>query len=149
MSLSRLLVSALILVVMGLHLGADAARAIHFSQWLGSRSWPVQAYGMYRNSSSDPVIRTTKRRLIGMTARGGDLEIQPRVSGLESQALFFHFVDPMQEEVQSVADRLADRINIGRLDPVVAFRIEEESVEISDSGLVREILPPVTYTVDN
>ena len=145
MSLSKPLVSALILLVLGLHLGADAARAVGFSQWLGSRSWPVQAYGMYKESFSNRVISATRYRMIGVTERGSDLEIGLGTGGMERKALIDHFIEPMLEGDRSVAGHLADRVNQGREDPIVAFRLEGERVEIAEPGPVREKFPPVTF----
>lgn len=144
----QFLISIVILLVIGLHIIANLARTINVSAAMGLRSWPFLAYGMYRKSYGPGIIRKTKHNIVGVTARGEELEVVPNIVGLQWQALYKHYVNPMRSGNSSRARRLADRINLDREDPIVAFRVESETYTISDSGIVREDQQPVTYPVE-
>ena len=73
----------------------------------------------------------------------------PNIVGLRRQALYQHFVKPMLRGNLSATRQLADRINVDRQDPVIAFRVESESYAIADSGIVKGDKQSMTYPVGN
>jgi len=133
------MISVLIFLVIGLHLAADVAKTINGSSWVGSGSWPFLAYGMYRKSFPPGPITTTKRRIIGLTAGGGEIEVSATSAGLfGSWALSRYYLGPIIEGDSGVRRRLADRVNLGREDPVIGFRVESEVYVISASGIIKQ-----------
>jgi predicted DCC family thiol-disulfide oxidoreductase YuxK len=147
MSLYQILISIIILLVIALHAWADAAKVIVRSSWMGDRSWPFLAYGMYRQSYRPGVIRATKERIIGVTAGNIELEVTPVIAGLGGQALARHYIGPIRNGDPSAPWRLAQRINLDRQDPIVAFRVEKETYAITDTGVVTEGKQAMTYPV--
>ena len=135
----QLLISLLIFLVIGLHVAADVAKTINASSWVGSGSWPFLAYGMYRNSFPPGPITTTKRRIIGVTAGGEEIAISATSAGLfGSWALSRYYVGPIIRGDSGARQRLGDRLNVGRVDPVIGFRVESEVYVISDSGMIKQ-----------
>ena len=135
-SVYQFLISIIIVLVIGLHLWADAAKAVARSSWMGDRSWPFLAYGMYRQSYQPGTIQTTKRRIIALTNGRGELEVNRSMVGMARQALHQHYVNDMIGGNPTAASRLAARINLDREDPITAFRVESETYTITAEGVV-------------
>jgi predicted DCC family thiol-disulfide oxidoreductase YuxK len=146
MSLPEILISVLIAFAVALHGWANVAKAIVPSSWMGDRSWPFLAYGMYRTSYGPGTIRATKSQLFALTARGDEFKVAPEVTALYGPALNRHYLGPMRNGNRAATRRLADRINIGRSDPVVGFRSDGETYAITDSGVILESRQSVTYS---
>jgi predicted DCC family thiol-disulfide oxidoreductase YuxK len=141
----RIAVSILILVILGLHGWANIAKAVIPSSKMGDRLWPFLAYGMYRNSRQPGTIRTTKHHLFAVTARGRELKVVPELVGMYGPALNRHYLRPMLGGNPSAPRLLAERINRGREDPVVEFRIDSEIFVIAEAGVVLEGKQSVSY----
>jgi predicted DCC family thiol-disulfide oxidoreductase YuxK len=142
----RIAISVIILLILGLHLWADAAKALR-SSWMGDKSWPFLAYGMYRQSYKPGIIRATKQHIIAITARKKEIELNRSTVGMGGQALYQHFIDEMIGGNPIAAARLADRINLDRTDPVIAFRMQSESYAITDDGVITEGKRSMVYPV--
>jgi hypothetical protein len=138
MSGNQIGISIGIVLIVGLHGWANAAKALAPGSWMGDRSWPFLAYGMYRQSYPPTVIRATKEHVTALTAPGQELQIRPEVVGLHGQALQHHYIAQMRNGDFTAARRLAERINLGRSEPVVGFRIDSETYAIADTGLLSE-----------
>ena len=149
MSRRQIGISIAILLIVGLHGWANAAKAFTRASWMGDRSWPFLAYGMYRESYRPAVIRATKEHVAALTAAGHELKMLPEVVGLHGHALHQHYIGPMHSGDPTAARLLADRINLGRSDPVVAFRIDSETYVITNTGVVSEGKQSVTYSNAN
>ena len=139
-------ISAIILLILGLHVGADAAKALH-SSWIGDKFWPFLAYGMYRQSYQPGVIRATKQHVVALTARKKEIELNSATVGMGGQALYQHFISRMIGGNPTATAGLAERINLGRTDPVIAFRVESESYAITDAGVITEGKRSMVYPV--
>lgn len=139
----KLFISILIILVIGLH----ALPVLQRLQGKRETLWPVMIWAMYKNSRAPGPIRSVIRRYIGMTSRGDELGIGPWQSGLSSFALNRLYFRPMRKGDVSAARRLADRLNLHREDPIVAFRLESTTYTVTDSGVVTEDNPAVMYRV--
>jgi hypothetical protein len=136
-------ISLLIVAVIGLQLNTFL---------VGSKYWPFMVYSMYRHSFRPGPIRGFKQRFFCMTEAGKELEVDLKVTpsalfglfrrgqpseasvGVNSFAFYKLYLDPMRHGDSSATQRLADRINVGRQDPVVSFRLESEVYTISEAG---------------
>ena len=149
LSRGQVLISVVILLIFGLHAWANLAKAVMPSSVMGDRSWPFLAYGMYRKSYSPDVIRATKQTIFAVTASGEELRMRPGIAGLHGQSLGRHYIGPMRAGDRSAAKRLAERVNVGHTDPIVAFRVQSDSYAMSGSGIVLERSQSMTYPVGN
>jgi hypothetical protein len=145
MQRAKLFISIAIVLIIGLH-------ALPVLQELrGSRQafWPIMAWGMYR-SAHDPKrpIQTIKRQIVAITAGGETLHIGPPEAGLGYFAFARFYLGPMSTGDSSAARQLVARISRDQDDPIVEIRLERETYMITDSGLVREISPVITYRLD-
>ena len=145
-SRDQITISVIILLILGLHLWADAAKALH-SSWMGDKSWPFLAYGMYRQSYKPGIIRATKQHVIAITTRKKEIELNRMMVGMGGQALYQHFIGDMIGGNSTTTIRLAERINLDRTDPIIAFRVESESYAITDAGVITEGKRSMTYPV--
>jgi hypothetical protein len=139
----KLFISIFIILVIGLH----ALPVLQRLQGESQTVWPVMAWGMYRNSRNPGPIQTRQTRLIGTTSTGNEFEIDSEFSGLSFNALTRLYLRPMREGDDSAARQLADRLNRHREDPFVAFRMENETYTVTDSGIVKEHKPATIYRV--
>jgi hypothetical protein len=83
-----------------------------------------------------------------LNATGDELPITPQILGLHGDsALRRHYIIPMGSGNKSAARLLADRVNIGRKDPIIAFRVQSDTYAISSSGVILENRKSMTYPV--
>jgi hypothetical protein len=141
----KLCISLLIMFIIGLHI-------LPLVQKLpGGRPqtfWPIMAWGMYRHAhSSKQPIRTAITRTIGITLSGKAVAIGPEQIGLSMFAFNRIYRYPMQQGNAAIAQQLAERLNLQRDDPLVAFHLEGESYTLTASGVVKEALPVRVYRV--
>jgi len=137
-------ISLLILLTIGLHAVPLVQRLDGKRQTL----WPIMAWGMYRNSrGSEGPIRTSLRRIIGITSSGEELQIRPLDAGLSRFALRRMYTRPMYKGEASAAQRLADRLNRHRENPIMAFRLESKTYTITDTGIIEKENPPIIYQI--
>jgi predicted DCC family thiol-disulfide oxidoreductase YuxK len=132
---SKMVISIFVLLVVGGH-------ALPVLQELkGHRQtlWPIMAWGMYRYShDGNRPIEVSIRRLIGTTARGEEFEITAEHSGLFHTGFVRLYLEPIIHGDASAVQSLAERVNVGRDDPVVALRLEGETHTLTSDGIVQK-----------
>jgi hypothetical protein len=140
---SKLLVSILIVLAIGLHAVPAIARQ-------GGRQvmWPFLVWSMYKESRPPGPVTADKRRLMAVTADGRQEEVADNLTGFSRPALGRSYIQPMMAGDSAAARRLLLRINRGRADPFVELRLEVERYTIADTGLVRQDNPVITYRLD-
>ena len=104
---------------------------------------------MYKNSHPPGPIQAHLRRMIGVTAKGETEEVTANVVGLAPPAIERKFTRPMLLGNFSGARELIDRLNLKRQDPFVELRLEGETYTVTDTGIVEESSPVITYRVDS
>jgi hypothetical protein len=137
---SKLWISALILLVIGLH-----ALPVISYQGVRQTRWPFLTWAMYARSYPPGPIQTLDRSLIGTRATGGEEEVTPGLVGLSRPAFRNTYVNPLFEGDSAVARELMERINRGREDPFVAIRTSGKRFTLADEGVLEEALPVFTY----
>jgi hypothetical protein len=132
---SKMFVSIFVLLLLGGH----ALPVLQELQGHRQTLWPIMAWGMYRyaHDGTRP-IQVSVRRLIGITARGKEFEITADHSGLFHTGFVRLYLGPIIHGDVSAAQGLADRVNIGRDDPVVALRLEGETHTLTPDGVVQK-----------
>ncbi|MGB7946913.1 MAG: DUF393 domain-containing protein [Candidatus Binatia bacterium] len=142
---SKIFVSIFVLLVLGSH----ALPVLQELQGHRQTFWPIMAWGMYRYShdGSRP-IQVSIRRLIGTTPRGKEFEITWEDSGLFYHGFVRLYLRPMINGDASAAQGLADRVNIGRDDPVIALRLERESYTLTPDGVVKTPIASKHYRIE-
>ena len=137
---SRVLISVLILVVLGLHL-------VPIVSYQGHRqtTWPFLAWAMYARAYPPGPVRTMNRDLVGTTSAGEEEPVTPRLIGLSRDAFRNGYVNPLYRGDSSTALELITRLNRGRTVPIVALRTDGKVFTLSDTGVVIETLPVIVY----
>jgi hypothetical protein len=143
MSRSKTFVSMLILLVIGLQL----VPAISFEGPRQTR-WPFLMWSMYKNAHQPGPIQALKHRVVGVTRTGTKEEITGSLVGLPRPTVGRMYFRPMQAGDSAAARRLLSRINRNREDPFVELRLESETFTVTDTGIVREDNPVMTYKAD-
>jgi hypothetical protein len=140
----KALISIAILLAIGLHFVPYLRRGP------GQRNifWPFLSWTMYRDSRPAGPIQAKKRRIIGLTRSGQTEEVTARLVGLGPPALSKLYIRPMMAGDSSAVRRLLARLNAGRKDAFVALRIEDETYTVTDSGLMKQQSPVLTYRVE-
>jgi hypothetical protein len=133
-------ISALIVLVIGLH----AVPVLSYQGHHQTR-WPFLAWAMYAASIPPGPITTNERRMIGVTAAGDTTELNYEVVGVSGPALVNSYLRPLTTGDSLVAQRLFARVNARRSEPFVVIRLEGERSTLSDTGVVVERFPTVTY----
>jgi hypothetical protein len=137
---SKLWISALILVVLGLH-------AIPVISYQGHRQtrWPFLAWAMYARSFPPGPIETMDRTLVGTTAAGSAEEVTASLVGLPRPAFRNMYINPLFEGDSARARELLARINQGRNDPILEIRTSGKRYSLTDDGVLEEDLPVFTF----
>ncbi|HEY8258131.1 MAG TPA: hypothetical protein VIG08_10810 [Gemmatimonadales bacterium] len=135
----RVLISTVIVLVIGLH----AVPVLYRSE--RGTLWPFMQWAMYKGSSPPGPIQTRVRRIIATTAQGHEQEVTPAWLGLSITVLESWYLRPMGTGDSTAAQRLMDRLNRDRNDPIVALRLESALYTVTDSGIVERDNPPVVY----
>jgi hypothetical protein len=153
---SKLFISILILLVIGLHSFPVLQGLLGKKQTF----WPFMSWSMYRASfSSEEPVRSVIRRIIAITATGKEIDVEsafikPKKSFFnlfptsdidDSAALglrYFSFerfyIKPIWQGDFSAVLSLGDRLNRIQEVPIVEFRLEKEIHTISDRGIIKE-----------
>jgi hypothetical protein len=162
---SKLFISILILLVIGLH-------SLPILQGLLGKKqtfWPFMSWTMYRGSySGEQPVQTVIRRTIAITAMGQEVDVESafvkqsqsffnlfpwgHVDDSETLGLrYFSFarfyLKPMWRGDFSTAISLADRMNRNRDVPIVEFRLENDIYTVSDRGIIEEFKPFISYRI--
>jgi hypothetical protein len=134
-------ISLVILLVIGLH-----AVPVLFYQGEHQTRWPFLAWSMYARSYPPGPITVAQRRLIATFASGKEAKVTAQLVGLPTPAFIGTYIAPLWKGSDSTpAYELIRLLNRERNDPVVRLRLEGESQTLVDTGVVREMLPAVTY----
>jgi hypothetical protein len=132
-------VSIFILLVIALH----AVPAL--SPVLKKRVWPFLDWGMYKDSRPPGPIQANKKRIIGVTLKGQKEAVTPFLLGSSRFAFQALYATPMWRRDSSAARQLFTRLNLQREDPFVELRLESETYTVTDTGVVKQDNPVVTY----
>jgi len=107
--------------------------------------WPILAWSMYKDSRPAGPISATKRRLVGVTASGEEVELGSGDAGSSGFAFQTLYLRQMWLGDTSAARQLFAKINNGRPDPFVEFRLEGDRYTVADSGIVKRSEQPIIY----
>jgi hypothetical protein len=138
----KIWISILIIVAVGVHTVPVLYRPMQ------KRLWPILDWGMYKESRPAGPIQANKLRVIGITLKGESQPITPYLVGSSGLALRGLYTKPMWDGDSSAARRLVRRLNRGRADPFVELRLESEKYLVTDTGVVKQENPVISYRVD-
>jgi hypothetical protein len=65
--------------------------------------------------------------------------------GLQGAAVGRLYIQPMMAGDSSAARRLMSRLNAERQDPFVELSLRIERFALTDTGIVKQVRPPITY----
>jgi hypothetical protein len=139
---SKVWISALILLILALH-----ALPVISYQGLAQTRWPFLAWAMYAKAFPPGPIDTMNRFLIGTTASGKEEPVTPVLVGLSKPTFRNLYINPLYAGDSVPAHELLTRINRGRADPFVSVRTVGTRYVVSDTGVVTEKLPVITYRI--
>lgn len=140
MSQSKVWISVLILLIVGLH----ALPVLSYQRNRQSR-WPILSWTMYAKSFPPGPIQTTRRRIMGRTLNGKTDELTARYVGMSGPGLGTWYIQPLWTGDSAAAQQLLSRLNRDREDPFVEVWVEGERYTLSDSGVVKEDLHGTTF----
>ena len=144
MGLDKRWVSILVLAVVGLHVVPVLYKLRHRDQPF----WPILAWGMYREARDPGPIRTVLTHTSGVTAGNADVAIDAVLVGLPDDTFHRLYADPMAQGDAAAARALAARLNAQRPgDPFVELRAQLETDAITESGVAKDLQPPIAYRV--
>lgn len=143
MTRSKRLVSLFIVLAIGLH-----AVPVVFYQGQRQTRWPFLAWAMYAKSLPPGPIETRQRRLIGVTAGGEEEAVTSPLVGVSKSTFGRYYVQPMGRGDSARARELIERLNRRRDVPIVELRLEGETYSVSDTGIVKETHPTVSFPAD-
>jgi hypothetical protein len=138
----KTLISIAIIVVILLHAAPLFYRAERKTMW------PFLDWAMYKDSRPAGPIRASKKRIMGITARGQRESVTTDLTGVSITAFNLFYLQPMWTRDSSAAQQLFSRLNRGRDDPFVELRVESETYTVTDSGVMRQDNAPITYRAD-
>jgi hypothetical protein len=141
---SKAVISILIILIIGLH----ALPIIQRLQGERQTLWPVMAWGMYKKSRNPGPIRMVIRHITGVTSMSEKKSVDASLIGLSSYAAQRLYLNSIWAGDSSAAQNLADRLNSGRGDPFVEFRLESETRTLTEAGIATEYNPVIIYRVD-
>jgi hypothetical protein len=141
----KLSISIFILLVIGSH----ALPVLQGLQGHKQTFWPIMSWSMYRNSyDGKRPIQVSIRRLIGITSKGQEFEINDTDSGLFYFGFVRLYLTPIINGDASAAQGLARRVNVGRKDPVVGLRLEGETYTLVNNGMIKKYDDTITYSIN-
>jgi hypothetical protein len=139
MTRSKVWISIFIILVIALH----AVPLV--SSGLRRKVWPFLEWTMYSDSRPAGPIVATKKRIVGITAKGTTIEVTPEFLGSSVFALQGLYALPMFRGDSSAAQKLFGRMNPQREDPFVELQLKSERYTVTDSGVVKEDNPVIIY----
>jgi hypothetical protein len=133
-------ISIAIVLAIGLH-----AAPVVLSHERGTL-WPFMRWAMYKGSRDPGPIFTHQRRILAVTTSGAVDTVTPHHLGLSITVLTLRYLGPMGRGDSTAAAELMDRLNDDRAtDPVVELRVTGETYTVTDTGIARSDLSPLTY----
>ena len=139
MARRRAWISALILVIIGLH-----ALPVLSRQGNRQTRWPFLAWSMYAKSYPPGPVEVVKRRVIGARASGGEEEITYTDVGLPFPTFRALYVLPIEKHDTAAGRALLARLNAARSDSFVTLRLETVRARLAPSGVVWDTLPALS-----
>ncbi|HEY8197639.1 MAG TPA: hypothetical protein VIG04_11695 [Gemmatimonadales bacterium] len=136
---SKVWISIGILVVIGLH----AVPVL--SAGLRKQMWPFLDWGMYKDSRAPGPIQVKKKRIFAVTQTGQKERVTPDLLGSTGYGLHALYEVPLLRNDSAAAQDLFRRLNFQRQDPFVELRVESETYTVSDTGVVKQDNPVITY----
>jgi hypothetical protein len=110
-----------------------------------STLWPFMVYAMYKNSRPAGPVQVNQRRILAVTSAGVRDTVTPERMGLSVTVLDQQYHRPLMTGDTTVLGGLFQRLNQGRTDPYVELDLVSETYTVTDTGLVRQQNPVVTY----
>jgi hypothetical protein len=138
----KTLISIAIILVILLHAAPLLYRAERKTMW------PFLDWAMYKDSRPAGPIRAYKKRIMGITARGQRESVTTDLTGVSITSFNMLYLQPMWTRDSSAARQLLRRLNRERQDSFVELRLESETYTVTDSGVVKEENPVITYRAD-
>jgi hypothetical protein len=138
----RLAVSAVILLVIGLHAVPLLVRSVR------KTFWPFLEWSMYNDASPPGPIEAVDREFTGVTRRGHEVVVSARLAGLGPPALTRLYIRPMLKGDSAATRRLLARLNRGREDPFVEVRFSGTRYRLTRAGIAEEALPVQSFGAD-
>jgi hypothetical protein len=139
----KTLISIAIILVILLHVAPLVYRAERKTMW------PFLDWAMYKDSRPPGPIRAYKKHIMGITAQGQRESVTTDLTGVSITSFNLLYLQPMWTKDSSAARRLFSRLNQQRDDPFIELRLESETYTVTDSGVVREDNPVITYRADS
>lgn len=135
----RLVVSAVILLVIGLHAVPLLVRSVR------KTFWPFLEWSMYNDASPPGPIEAVDREFTGVTRQGHEVEVTASLAGLGPPALTRLYIRPMLKGDSAATRRLLARLNRGREDPFVEVRFSGTHYLLTKDGIAEEALPVQSF----
>jgi hypothetical protein len=139
----KTLISIAIILVILLHVAPLVYRAERKTMW------PFLDWAMYKDSRAPGPIRAYKKHIMGITAQGQRESVTTDLTGVSITSFNLLYLQPMWTKDSSAARRLFSRLNQQRDDPFIELRLESETYTVTDSGVVKEDNPVITYRADS
>jgi hypothetical protein len=137
---SKTLISIFILLATGLH-----AVPVLLDRGQRQIAWPFLVWSMYKNSRPPGPVTGFKTRLYGVNTEGKVEEISPRVMGLSWSTMGRLYYNTWAKGDTTAPQRLIADLNRVRQDSIVEVRLSRELYMVSDTGLVRNDPPVLSY----
>ena len=137
---SKTLISMFILLATGLHL-----LPVLLDRGQRQITWPFLVWSMYKNSRPPGPVIGFKTKMHGVNTEGKVDEIDPRVMGLSWSTMGRLYYNPWSKGDTIAPRRLIADLNRVRQDSIVEVRLSRELYMVSDTGLVRNDPPVLSY----
>ena len=137
---SKILISIFILLATGLH-----AVPVLLDRGQHQIAWPFLMWSMYKNSRAPGPVTGFKTRMYGVNSEGKVDEIDPGVMGLSWSTIGRLYYNPWAKGDSIAPQRLIADLNRVRQDSIVEVRLSRELYVVSDTGLVRNDPPVLSY----
>jgi hypothetical protein len=139
---SKTVISLVILLVIALHVVPIISKARR------KTIWPILDWAMYKNAQPPGPIQADVKHLIGVTSSGERVALTSGTIGVSSFVIQQLYIVPIRSGDSSAARQLAERVNLVRSDPFVEIRLESERYTATDTGVVRNDNPAISYQID-
>ena len=136
----RTVISAGILLVLGLHI----VPVVYPSE--KTKLWPILDWGMYKDSRPPGPITTYIRHVYAVSGNRERVVVDSDLTGLSRFTLAKLYIRPMAQGDSAAAANLLGKLNEDRKeDPFVEIRMESAQYTVTDSGIVRQDHPLISY----
>jgi hypothetical protein len=140
---SKVWISTFIILIIALHIVPVLSASLR------KRMWPILDWAMYKDARAPGPIQAKKKRIIAVTQKGQTEQVTADLLGSTAYGLHAIYEVPMLRNDSAAAQQLFKRLNVGRQDPFVELRLESETYTVSDTGVVRQVNPVITYRPDS